>query len=1383
MLIERSSGGNNDVESSLFTGVMATLETAERSRTADVVPRRSGRWIDLWDPEDEEFWRSTGARIARRNLILSIITDHLGFCVWVMWTVVVINLGNAGLPVTLSEQFVLALVPNLVGSVLRIPYSFAVPRFGGRAWTTWSGLVLLVPSLLLAIVVPSRWLAHEAHSTQFWVLLACAATAGLGGANFASSMANISFFYPERRKGYALGLNAAGGNLGAAVGQLAVPLVIIVGVPAGAVALVHHRVHLAYAGWLWVPLLVLSAAAAWRYMDSLSQARADRRPYVLALRDRHTWALSLLYVGTFGSFIGYSFALPLVIKNSFPTFLHAHPFISTYLAGLSFLGALVGSLSWPLGGWLADRYGGAPVTLAMFAGMATFTGLAIGSLDHASFGLFLGSFLFVFLCTGMGNGSIYKLIPTVIASRADAPGRSGGDRSAALVDLKRQAAAVIGIAGAVGALGGVGVQVVLRQASLRVSALEKAARTPAAQDAVAAAHSAWSAPALWAFLVSYLGFGLVTWVVYLRRCSPQAALAGGGRVKRVVVIGHGMVANKVVEALVHRSATRTWEVVVVGEERQPAYDRVHLSQLFEGYDPSDLDLLDSKVAADPAVTLISGEKVTSIDRGAQVVSTDSGRRIDYDLAVLATGSTAFVPPVTGCQLPGCFVYRTVSDVDAIRNWTKGRAHGVVVGGGLLGLEAANALRHCGVATEVVEVADHLMPMQVDATGGELLRRRIEDHGLSVHPATRLVSVLAGEDGSVAAVELVTAGGDGRPERLSTEMVVFAAGIRPRDELARECGIEVGERGGIVVDERCQTSDPAIYAVGECALAGGRIHGLVSPGYQMARVVAENICGGDVTFRAGDTPTKLKLLGVDVASFGDAHAHGDGASTMTFTDSVARVHRRLVIGPDGQVVGGVLVGDASGFDTMVSVATGDLEPPGDLMDLLLPAGPRPATEESGGGFNLRPSATVCSCENVSAGDICTVIDDAIAGAGHADVAAVKSRTRAGTGCGGCVPQLTDLVRNRLAEAGIEASRRLCEHFSQSRQELCDIVRLTGVTTFSELLLQYGSGAGCEVCKPAVASILASVVGGYILDGEGAAIQDSNDHFLANLQRDGTYSVVPRVPGGEITPERLIVLGEVARRFKLYVKITGGQRIDLLGAQVDDLPAIWAALVDAGFESGHAYGKAVRTVKSCVGTNWCRFGVQDSTALAIELELRYRGLRSPHKIKMAVSGCARECAEAQSKDVGVIATERGWNLYVCGNGGTRPRHADLLAADVDKATLIRYVDRFLIYYIRTADRLQRTASWLEAIDGGLEHVRQVVVYDSLGLGGEMEAAMNDHAERYRCEWTETLQDPGRLRRFRTFVNTDTTDPDIAMVYERGQPRPAFQWERVELLPART
>jgi nitrite reductase (NADH) large subunit len=845
-----------------------------------------------------------------------------------------------------------------------------------------------------------------------------------------------------------------------------------------------------------------------------------------------------------------------------------------------------------------------------------------------------------------------------------------------------------------------------------------------------------------------------------------------------------MVGHKLVDLIARRDGADAWELTVVGEERRPAYDRVHLSRLFDGSEPDDLTLgRDAYLAGGPVQELVA-ETVTSIDRDRRTATTSGGRMFEWDVCVLATGSAPFVPDVPGRSLPGCFVYRTIDDVKAIKEWATGRRHGVVVGGGLLGLEAADALRRCGLVAEIVEYAEWLMPSQVDAGGGDLLNELVERLGFAVHTSTSVACVESGDDGAVAAVSLAVRG-DEDAAPLATEMVVFAAGIRPRDELARQCGLDVAPRGGIVVDEQCRTSDPAIFAVGECASYEGRVYGLVAPGYDMARAAADAIVGdGRSVFAGGDTPTKLKLLGVDVATFGDAHGRQPGSSSIVFTDRLSGVHKRLVVDGSGRITGGVLIGDCRGFEVMASMAAGELASPESPAELLAPG--LSGSQESpalSGVVALPPTTTVCSCENVAKAAIVDAIGSGLDRSEPVDVGLIKSATRAGTGCGGCVPQLTELLRSELEQRGVEVSRNLCAHFPQSRQELFDLIRVEGITTFSEVLARHGRGRlGCEVCRPTVASILASLTDRYVLDGEDAALQDTNDHFLANIQKDGTYSVVPRAPGGEITPEKLIVLGQVAKEFRLYVKITGGQRIDLLGARVDDLPAIWARLIDHGFESGHAYGKALRTVKSCVGSTWCRYGVQDSTSLAVDLELRYRGLRSPHKIKMAVSGCVRECAEARGKDVGVIATERGWNLYVCGNGGSRPRHADLLAEDLSTDELIRLTDRFLMYYIRTADRLQRTSVWLENIEGGIDHVRQAVVDDSLGLADDLEAAMATHVARYRCEWAETLANPAYLSRFRSFVNTDQPDPDIVVVEERAQPRPAQEWERVELLAGR-
>jgi nitrite reductase (NADH) large subunit len=827
--------------------------------------------------------------------------------------------------------------------------------------------------------------------------------------------------------------------------------------------------------------------------------------------------------------------------------------------------------------------------------------------------------------------------------------------------------------------------------------------------------------------------------------------------RHLVVAGNGMVGQRLVEAVRDRDTRRTWRVTVLSEEPRRAYDRVALSSYFDGAAAADLDVVAEGCYDTAGYTLRLDEAVTAVDRAARTVTTSRGAILGYDALVLATGSYPFVPPVPGRDLPGCFVYRTLDDLDVIRAaaqraavTTCGRRAGLVVGGGLLGLEAARALRLLGMSPHVVELAPRLMPLQVDEGGGALLREMIEDLGVTVHLGTSVASIRR-DAGRLLAT--LASGTD-----LDLDVVVFSAGVRPRDHLARDSGLAVSERGGVVVDDGCRTSDPDIYAIGECACIGGRVYGLVAPGYAMAEVLADRLTGGTASFTAADTSTKLKLMGVDVASFGDALASSDGALEVTLSNPVARSYAKLVVSDDAKtLLGGILVGNASKYAMLRPLVGRPL--PGDPVTMIAPAG---AGAVAGAGA-LPGDAQVCSCHAVTKDAACA----AITGQGLTGVGGIKAATKAGTGCGSCVP----LLKTLLADSGVAVNPALCEHFDVTRAQLFEIVQASAITTFTELIERHGRGRGCDICKPTVASILASLGHGHVLDGEQAALQDTNDHFLANIQRNGTYSVVPRISGGEVTPDKLIVLGEVARDFGLYTKITGGQRIDLLGARVEQLPAIWRRLVDAGFESGHAYGKAVRTVKSCVGSTWCRYGVQDSVALAIELELRYRGIRSPHKIKAGVSGCARECAEARSKDIGVIAADDGWNLYVGGNGGFRPRHADLLLTSTDRETLIRTIDRFIMFYIRTADRLQRTASWLQSLDGGLDYLRSVIVDDSLGIGRELDAAVARHVERYEDEWAAVLADPERLRRFVSFVNAPgTPDPSIAFVSERGQPRPA-------------
>ncbi|WP_370329108.1 nitrite reductase large subunit NirB [Mycolicibacterium hippocampi] len=835
----------------------------------------------------------------------------------------------------------------------------------------------------------------------------------------------------------------------------------------------------------------------------------------------------------------------------------------------------------------------------------------------------------------------------------------------------------------------------------------------------------------------------------------------------VVVVGHGMVGHRFVEALRSRDTAGQWRVTVLAEELDAAYDRVGLTGYTDHWDRALLALPGNDYLGDELGDVQLGSRVMEVDAAIKSVRTADGAWIDYDALVLATGSYAFVPPVPGRDLPACHVYRTLDDLDAIRaDAQRARdagpdAVGVVIGGGLLGLEAANALRTFGLRPHVVEMAPRLMAQQLDEAGGALLGRMVTELGITVHTGVGTESIKPTQRNrplrrSAHDDSMRVTLSDGT--FVDAGLVVFAAGVRPRDELARDAGLRIAERGGVLTDLSCATSNPNIFAIGEVAAIEGRCYGLVGPGYTSAEVVADRLLGGVAEFPEADMSTKLKLLGVDVASFGDAMGVTPDCLEVAVNDAINQTYAKLVLSDDAKtLLGGILVGDASSYGILRPMVGEPL--PGDPLALIAPAGADGGAGGSLGVGSLPAGAQICSCNNVTKGDI----TDAI-GSGCCDVAELKKCTLAGTSCGSCVP----LLKQLLEAEGVEQSKALCEHFGQSRAELFEIVTATGIRTFTGLIERFGTGRGCDICKPVVASILASTSSEHILDGEQASLQDSNDHFLANIQRNGSYSIVPRVPGGDITPEHLILIGEIARDFGLYTKITGGQRIDMFGARVDQLPDIWRRLVDGGMESGHAYGKALRTVKSCVGSDWCRYGQQDSVQMAINLELRYRGLRAPHKIKMGVSGCARECAEARGKDVGVIATETGWNLYVGGNGGATPRHAELLAGDLDDDTLVRYVDRFLMFYIRTADRLQRTAPWVEQV--GLEHLREVVCEDSLGLAAEFEAAITRHVENYACEWKGVLEDPDKLSRFVSFVNApDVPDPTVEFTERSGRKVP--------------
>lgn len=820
----------------------------------------------------------------------------------------------------------------------------------------------------------------------------------------------------------------------------------------------------------------------------------------------------------------------------------------------------------------------------------------------------------------------------------------------------------------------------------------------------------------------------------------------------IIVVGNGMVGYKFCEKLIAKS-TR-FKIIVFGEEPRHAYDRVHLSEYFNGKSADDLSMSTFSWYSENNIELFLNDPVQEIDRVNKTVHSSKGVALKYDYLVLATGSSAFVPDIPGVEKEGVFVYRTIEDLDLMKAWAVNAKVGAVMGGGLLGLEAAKAVLDLGLTeAHVIEFAPRLMPRQIDSMGSSMLQSKLKSLGLNIH-LNKSTQSITGEHH----IEGLKFNDD---TVLPVDMLVISAGIRPRDELAKLAGLHVGTRGGIVVNEKMQTSDDDIFAIGECALYEGMIYGLVAPGYEMADIVAAYLTQGEKSFLGYDMSTKLKLIGVDVASFGDAFVTEPDCRTIIFEDTHKGTYKRINISTDGKyLLGGILIGDADAYNMLLQTVNNKLVLPSNPEDLIM--GGRGAEASDGAGvLSLPDEALICSCEAVTKGDICSAVTEQ----GVTSVDCMKKCTKAGTGCGGCVPMVKDLIIGTMNANGQYVKNVICEHFDYSRQELLDLIHINQLKHYDLVLDHFGRGDGCEVCKPVVASILSSLWNDLIV--KQAPIQDSNDRYLANIQKGGTYSVVPRIPGGEITPDKLIVIGQVAKKYRLYTKITGGQRIDMFGAHLSDLPLIWEELVDAGFESGHAYGKSLRTVKSCVGSTWCRFGLHDSVTFAIEIEDRYKGIRSPHKLKGGVSGCVRECAEAQAKDFGIIATEKGWNLYVCGNGGSKPQHAQLLASDIDNATCIKYLDRFLMFYIKTADPLTRTATWLNKMDGGMSYLKNVVVNDSLGIGDQLEEEMNSLINTYHCEWKEVVENPELRKRFAHFVNAPTEkDPNAQFEPMRDQ-----------------
>ncbi|KAJ9605388.1 hypothetical protein H2200_010045 [Cladophialophora chaetospira] len=883
--------------------------------------------------------------------------------------------------------------------------------------------------------------------------------------------------------------------------------------------------------------------------------------------------------------------------------------------------------------------------------------------------------------------------------------------------------------------------------------------------------------------------------------------------KKVVVVGLGMVGIAFVEKLLKLDAKRReYDIVVIGEEPHLAYNRVGLTSFFQHRQVESLYLNPEtwyKGHPTDALGYHLNTLVTEIKPEERAVVTGKGDTISYDILVLATGSDALLPKHTpGHDAKGVFVYRTIEDLDKLISYSatvKGTT-GCVVGGGLLGLEAAKAMMDLEEFDQVklIERNRWVLSRQLDGDAGGMVVELVRQLGLDVMTSKRVGKILTNEENAVRGLIFE----DG--EEMECSCIMFAIGIRARDELARKAGLKCADRGGgITVDNDLKTSDPNIYAIGECASWENQTFGLIAPGIEQADVLSFNLSQAKLhsprVFKRPDLSTKLKLLGVEVASFGDFFADRDGpkdlpirhvkkaekaakgteasqdkvknltdgppppaVKALTYRDPFAAVYKKYLFTMDGKyLLGGMMIGDTKDYVKLVPMVKN--KKPIDVPPSQFIIGASNDGDEN--ADDLTDDTQICSCHNVTKGDVVGVIKDGSC----KSIGEVKSCTKAGTGCGGCMPLVQSIFNKGMKEMGQEVLNHICPHFKYSRADLYNIVYAKQLKDFGEIMRDSGTdpnSLGCEVCKPAVGSILAGLFNKHVMDKPQIGLQDTNDKYLGNIQRNGTFSVIPRVAGGEISPEKLIVIGQVAKKYGLYTKITGGQRIDMFGAKKQDLLEIWSELVAGGLESGHAYAKSLRTVKSCVGTTWCRFGIGDSVGLAIRLEERYKSIRSPHKLKGGVSGCVRECAEAQNKDFGLIATEKGFNLFVGGNGGATPRHSEILAKDVPPDDVIPILDRYLMFYIRTADRLQRTARWVENLPGGIKYLREVILEDKLGICAELEKQMQELVGTFFCEWTEVLNDPDKRKAFQQFANSnENREPAVEKVEERGQVRPAY------------
>jgi nitrite reductase (NADH) large subunit len=770
--------------------------------------------------------------------------------------------------------------------------------------------------------------------------------------------------------------------------------------------------------------------------------------------------------------------------------------------------------------------------------------------------------------------------------------------------------------------------------------------------------------------------------------------------EKLVVIGNGMAGMRTVEELLKRNPGR-YDITVFGAEPHVNYDRIMLSSVLAGEKDLDQIVINSRDwYAENRITLHTGDPVTAIDRVARRVTSASGLEVGYDRLLIATGSRPIVPPLPGLNLEGICAFRDIADIETMIAAAASHRRAIVIGGGLLGLEAANGLLKRGMSVAVVHLMGTLMERQLDEEASKLLQKELDERGLNFFTNGQTEAILG--ETRVTGVRLA----DGR--EVPGDLVVMAIGIRPNVDLARAAGLTINR--GIVVGDDLRTSDPAIFSVGECVEHRGKTYGLVAPLWDMAKVCADHLAGEDVVSDYNGTvvATRLKVTGIDVFSAGDFTGDED-SEAVVFRDPARNAYRRLVV-RDDKLVGAVLYGEARDGPWYFQLIR-EGKPLGTLRDTIIfgealsaslagaPADPTAAVSA------LPETAEICGCNGVCKGKILSTIAEQ----GLTSLDGVRAHTKASASCGSCTSQVEQLLALALGgTAPAKVEKSLCKCTVLSHDTVRHEILTQGLKSIPEVMtaLGWATPDGCHSCRPALNYyLLCAWPGEYLDDAQSRFV---NERMHANIQKDGTYSVVPRMWGGLTSAKELRAIADVVDKFAIpTVKVTGGQRIDLLGVKREDLPAVWHDLNAAGMVSGHAYGKALRTVKTCVGSEWCRFGTQDSTGMGVALERMTWGSWQPHKVKLAVSGCPRNCAESTIKDFGVIAVDSGWELYVGGNGGIKVRVTDKLAKVATEEEVLEYCGAFLQLYREEAHYLERTAPWIERV--GIEHVRSAIVGD--------------------------------------------------------------------------